>query len=86
MPHNLYLHSALVKTRRIDRNNPVAVTEANRYFFIESGIALGIAFVLNLFVVTVFANSLHGVTYGQAFNTCDAAHSIFSDVFHEPEA
>ncbi len=35
MPHNLYLHSALVKTRKIDRGDPAAVKQANKYFFIE---------------------------------------------------
>ena len=48
MPHNLYLHSALVKTRRVDRTNKEAVSEANRYFLIEGGIALLVSFVLNI--------------------------------------
>ena len=56
MPHNLYLHSALVKTRNIDRNSKEAVSEANRYFFIESSIALLVSFIINLFVLGVFGN------------------------------
>ena len=82
MPHNLYLHSALVKTRRVDRTNKEAVSEANRYFLIEGGIALLVSFVLNLFVVSVFANSIYGVTYGEAYNSCVAADSIYKETFN----
>lgn len=62
MPHNLYLHSALVKSRKIDRRQKKAVTEANYYYFIESGIALFCSFIINLFVVSVFAQGLSGKT------------------------
>ena len=51
MPHNLYLHSALVKSREVDRRQPAAVSEANFYFFVESAIALFISFLINLAVV-----------------------------------
>ena len=40
MPHNIYLHSALVKSREIDRKKPEEVKEANMYFFVESALAL----------------------------------------------
>ena len=55
MPHNLYLHSALVKSRGIDRRKPTAVRQANMYFFVESAIALFVSFLINVFVVAVFA-------------------------------
>ena len=55
MPHNLYLHSALVKSRDVDRRQSSAVREANKYYFIESSIALFISFLINVFVVAVFA-------------------------------
>eukprot|EP00795_Rhopilema_esculentum_P014385 gene14385-5435_t len=55
MPHNFYLHSALVKSRDINRKNKKDVKEANMYYFIESAIALLVSFVINLFVVAVFA-------------------------------
>uniref|UniRef100_A0A914EPZ3 Uncharacterized protein n=1 Tax=Acrobeloides nanus TaxID=290746 RepID=A0A914EPZ3_9BILA len=60
MPHNLYLHSALVKSRKVDRSQKEKVVEANKYFFIESGIALACSFIINLFVVAVFADGLYG--------------------------
>ena len=55
MPHNIYLHSALVRSRDIDRRKSEKVKEANFYFFIESVIALGASFLVNMFVVAVFA-------------------------------
>ncbi|KAK2510731.1 hypothetical protein Q9233_017485 [Columba guinea] len=33
MPHNMYLHSALVKSRQVNRSNKREVREANKYFF-----------------------------------------------------
>lgn len=58
MPHNLYLHSALVKSRDIDRTSKEKVKDANKYYFIESAIALLLSFVINVFVVAVFAHGL----------------------------
>ena len=62
MPHNLYLHSAPVKSRSIDTNNKSQVREANMYFFIEAAIDLFISFVINVFIVAVFAVGLFGKT------------------------
>ncbi|KAH7700215.1 natural resistance-associated macrophage protein isotype II, partial [Aphelenchoides avenae] len=70
MPHNLYLHSALVKSRNIDRTKKRNVTEANLYYFIESGIALAVSFVINLFVVAVFAHGLFNKTNADVLDTC----------------
>ncbi|XP_064644350.1 uncharacterized protein LOC135498109 [Lineus longissimus] len=57
MPHNIYLHSALVLSRDIDRTNKKKITEANMYYSIESAIALFVSFMINLFVVSVFAKA-----------------------------
>ena len=62
MPHNLYLHSALVKSRKIDRKVKEEVTEANYYYFIESAVALSVSFFINVFVVAVFAHGLYKKT------------------------
>uniref|UniRef100_A0A3P8NP91 Solute carrier family 11 member 2 n=1 Tax=Astatotilapia calliptera TaxID=8154 RepID=A0A3P8NP91_ASTCA len=59
MPHNIYLHSALVKSREVDRKNKKEVKEANKYFFIESAIALFVSFLINVFVVAVFAQAFY---------------------------
>lgn len=55
MPHNIFLHSALVQTRQVDIRNPRKVHEANKYFAIESGGALFVSFLINLAVLGVFA-------------------------------
>ncbi len=55
MPHNIYLHSALVQSRKIDRQDAAAVGEACKYNAIESAVALAVSFLINAAVVTVFA-------------------------------
>lgn len=70
MPHNIYLHSALVKSREIDRKNKSEIKEANRYYFIEACIALFVSFIINLFVVSVFAAGLFGKSEIEVHNMC----------------
>ncbi|XP_051173252.1 protein Malvolio isoform X2 [Leptopilina boulardi] len=71
MPHNLYLHSALVKSRDIDRRRPEKVKEANLYYFIEAAIALFISFIINVFVVGVFAYGLFNKTGSEIYEICE---------------
>ncbi|KAM7431437.1 hypothetical protein ABFA07_017999 [Porites harrisoni] len=78
MPHNMYLHSALVKSREVDRSNQKAVKEANMYYFIESAIALFVSFIINIFVVAVFAQAFYGRTYRQVYSNC-TRHNISQD-------
>jgi len=70
MPHNIYLHSALVKSREIDRSKKSEIKEANRYYFIEASIALLVSFIINLFVVSVFASGLYGKNELEIHNLC----------------
>ncbi|XP_031640180.1 protein Malvolio-like [Contarinia nasturtii] len=58
-PHNLYLYSALVKSRDVNRKDAAKVRDANMYFFIEACIALFISLIINVFVVAVFAHGLY---------------------------
>lgn len=55
MPHNLYLHSSLVLSRKINNKNVKQVHEANVYNAIESGISIFISFLINFAVVGTFA-------------------------------
>ena len=66
MPHNIYLHSALVKSRDVDRSKKINKRDANLYFTIESGIALFVSFIINVFVVSVFAEAFHARHGGNA--------------------
>lgn len=52
MPHNLFLHSALVLSRKMP-NSVRGINDACRYFLIESGFALFIAFLINVAVISV---------------------------------
>ncbi|XP_025857955.1 natural resistance-associated macrophage protein 1 [Vulpes vulpes] len=70
MPHNIYLHSALVKSREIDRSRRPDIREANMYFLIEASIALSVSFFINLFVVAVFGQAFYQQTNEAAFNVC----------------
>ncbi|KAJ7999921.1 hypothetical protein DPEC_G00199420 [Dallia pectoralis] len=81
MPHNIYLHSALVKSRQIDRGNKKEVKEANKYYFIESTIALFVSFLINVFVVAVFAEAFYKKTNMEVYLQCNASGSSRSDLF-----
>lgn len=52
----------LCQSRDIDRKNKKEVKEANKYYFIESTIALFISFLINVFVVAVFAQAFYNKT------------------------
>lgn len=55
MPHNLYLHSALVLSRKVDTKRKSKVHEACMYNNIESAISLLISFLITMAVVVTFA-------------------------------
>eukprot|EP00253_Pinus_taeda_P001329 PITA_01329 len=52
MPHNLFLHSALVLSRKVTPSTS-GINLACRYFLIETGVALFIAFMINVAVISV---------------------------------
>ncbi len=55
MPHNLYLHSALVQTRKI-ANTENAIKQAIRFNMIDSAIALNAAFFVNAAILILAAS------------------------------
>lgn len=55
MPHNLYLHSALVQTRKIG-NTPEAIKQALKFNNIDSFIALNAAFFVNAAILILAAS------------------------------
>jgi len=82
MPHNIYLHSALVKSREVDRTKRGQIREANFYFFLEAAIALFVSFLINLFVVSVFAEGFYNKTNAELYDMCQKANlSVHTDVF-----
>ena len=54
MPHNLYLHSALVQTRKIKRDDK-GIRRALKLNFIDSTIALNLAFFVNAAILVLAA-------------------------------
>lgn len=55
MPHNLYLHSALVQTRKIDRTD-AGIRQAIKFNRIDTTIALNLAFFVNAAILIVAAS------------------------------
>jgi manganese transport protein len=65
MPHNLYLHSSLVQTRRSKRDSQ-GIATAIKYNIIDSSVALNIAFFVNVSILVLaaavfFKNGLNNV-------------------------
>jgi manganese transport protein len=61
MPHNLYLHTALVQTRKLQRDEP-SVRRAIRFNTIDTTVALTIAFFVNAAILVLAAVVFYGKT------------------------
>jgi manganese transport protein len=59
MPHNLYLHSALVQTRRVARDRE-SLNRAVRYNTIDTTLALSVAFLVNAAILVLAAVVFYG--------------------------
>jgi manganese transport protein len=87
MPHNLYLHSALVQTRRVERT-PQGVRTANTFNLIDSLVALNLAFLVNAAILVMAAAIFyrHGMVVTelkQAYQTLSplVGHALASTLF-----
>ncbi|MGL2965261.1 Nramp family divalent metal transporter [Flavobacterium sp. XGLA_31] len=58
MPHNLYLHSSLVQTRKFDRSEK-GIKQALKFNFIDSTIALNLAFFVNAAILILAAATFY---------------------------
>ncbi len=58
MPHNLYLHSALVQSRRIG-DDVASKAQACKYNMIDSAVALNLAFFVNAAILILSASVFH---------------------------
>ncbi|KAJ8425124.1 hypothetical protein Cgig2_011090 [Carnegiea gigantea] len=76
MPHNVFLHSALVQSRDVDHRKGGRVQEALNYYTIESTLALIVSFVINLFVTTVFAKSFYGTPEAESIGLVNAGYYL----------
>ncbi|GJM35291.1 MAG: divalent metal cation transporter MntH [Saprospiraceae bacterium] len=58
MPHNLYLHSSLVQSRKFD-NTLAGIKGAIRFNFLDSAIALNLAFLVNAAILVLAAATFY---------------------------
>ena len=71
MPHNLYLHSAIVQTRNFERTL-TGKREAIRFGTIDSTVALTIALLVNAAILIVSAATFYSRGYNQVAEIQDA--------------
>ncbi|HFU6788412.1 TPA: Nramp family divalent metal transporter [Streptococcus agalactiae] len=60
MPHNLYLHSSLSQTRRVDYHNKSSIKKAVRFMTLDSNIQLSLAFFVNSLLLVLGASLFYG--------------------------
>ena len=71
MPHNLYLHSSIVQTRRYEETS-AGKEEAVRFAFFDSTIALSIAFFINAAILIIAASTFHSSGHAEVAEIQDA--------------
>ena len=74
MPHNLYLHSALVQTRKV-KSDDVSIKRALKFNTIDSAVALNIAFVVNCCILILAASTFFSSGH-QNVATIQDAHQL----------
>lgn len=75
MPHNLYLHSSIVQTRKYGDEH-AAKREAIRLTTIDSTVALTFAFMVNAAILIVSATVFHENGYGEVAEIQDAYYLL----------
>ncbi|MDB5000628.1 MAG: iron/manganese transporter [Mucilaginibacter sp.] len=79
MPHNLYLHSSLVQTRKIDHTEE-GIKTAIRFNFWDTTIALNLAFLVNSAILILAASAFFGRGYHEVAEIQDA-HKLLTNIF-----
>ncbi len=81
MPHNLYLHSALVQTRKHD-SSPAGIKQALKFNFIDSAIALNLALFVNAAILILAAAVFHRNNMSEVTELQDA-HRLLAPLLGE---
>jgi len=71
MPHNLYLHSSIVQTRRYEETAD-GKAEAVKFAFVDSTIALSLAFFVNAAILVIAAATFHTSGHSEVAEIQDA--------------
>ncbi len=79
MPHNLYLHSALVQTRKFAKDD-AGLKKAIKFNFIDSAVALNLAFFVNAAILILAGSAFHQLGYSQVSDIKDA-HLLLQHIF-----
>ena len=64
MPYNVFFQSSVISARPRDTSSDAKKSTLLRYMRIENFLVLTLAFVINLFVICVFADGFYGVLSG----------------------
>ncbi|MEO7240191.1 MAG: Nramp family divalent metal transporter, partial [Sphingomicrobium sp.] len=75
MPHNLYLHSAVVQTRRFARTDR-GKRDAIRFATLDSTVALGLALIINASILILAASTFHAAGRTGVAEIQDAFHLL----------
>jgi manganese transport protein len=84
MPHNLYLHSAIVQTRRVARTD-AAKREAVRFATIDSTVALTFAMAINGAILVLAAATFHDARVTEVADI-GQAHELLAPTLGAPAA
>ncbi len=79
MPHNLYLHSSLVQTRKFERDSK-GIKEALKFNFIDTAVALNLAFLVNAAILILAAAAFYKNGYHEIAEIQDA-HNLLTHIF-----
>lgn len=77
MPHNLYLHSALVQTRKFKKDDK-GIKQALRFNLLDSTIALNLAFFVNAAILILAATTFFKTNNTHVAEIADA-HRLLAD-------
>jgi manganese transport protein len=77
MPHNLYLHSCLVQSRRISKTF-IGREQACRFNFLDSTVALNLAFFVNAAILIMAAANFH--SRGIEVTEIQQAHNLLDNI------
>ena len=84
MPHNLFLHSSIILTRNVPREES-AIRDAIRYGGIDSMLSLSIAFFVNAAILMVSAATFYKHGYHD-IATLDDCYKLLEPILHSSAA
>lgn len=79
MPHNLYLHSSLVQTRKFARDDQ-GIRKAIKFNFIDSAVALNLALFVNIAILILAGTAFYNNGYTR-ITGIEEAHLLLDNIF-----